>query len=165
MQLYRFSPIDSKAKLLEAIEYIHASCFDLCKQTFGTYLPVVGNIGVFCHYEDEYALLTQIRKELTDESDNLNQKYYHLLEPIVIASKEGMPTTTYTRLYIRKPDPYRSQVGDVDFALDTQKYAEFKNSVKSSLLTKGARIFERPDSDMIELYNPDSDVLAYVVSK
>lgn len=26
----------------------------------------------------------------------------------------------------------------------------------------GARVFERPDLDMIELYNPDVDVLAYV---
>ncbi|MGD0728997.1 MAG: hypothetical protein ABR981_02885 [Candidatus Micrarchaeaceae archaeon] len=30
---------------------------------------------------------------------------------------------------------------------------------------KGARVFERTDLDMIELYNPDVDVLAYVSTK
>ncbi len=62
MKLYRFSPIKNQAKLEEAIQHIHFACFQLCKQALGRYLPVAGNVGVFCHYDDEYAYLTELRK-------------------------------------------------------------------------------------------------------
>lgn len=165
MNLYRFSPIKNEEQFLEAIRHIHFACFELCKQSFGKYLPVAGNIGVFCHYEDEYKFLTQLRKELTEESDNVNQKYFHLHNPIVIPARGDVPETTYTYLYIRKPDPYRFHVGDVDFVLEKDKYHELKKSLQGGAVVKGARIFERPDSDMIEFFDPDYDVLAYVASK
>lgn len=161
MQLYRFSPIKDKEELLEAIKHIHFSCFALCKQSFDKSLPIAGNMGVFCHYEDEYEFLTQLRKELTEESDNVNQKYYRLHEPIIIPATDNVPETIYTHLYIRKADPYRAQVGDVDFVLDDVKYAELKKSLHATPI-KGVRIFERSDLDMVELYNPDIDALAYV---
>ncbi len=162
MQLYRFSPIKNEQELLEAIKHIHFACFELCKQSFGRYLPVAGNIGVFCHYDDEYAYLMDVRRRLTKESDNVNQKYFRLHNPIVIPAHEDVPETTYTFLYIRKPDPYRSHVGDVDFVLEEEKYEELKNFFKNGNAIKGARIFERPDLDMVELYDPDVDALGYV---
>jgi len=82
MKLYRFSPIENKAQLLEAIKYTHLKCFELCKKIFGEYLPAAGNIGIFCHYDNEYQFLTKLREELTEESDNWNQKYYRLHKPI-----------------------------------------------------------------------------------
>jgi hypothetical protein len=131
-------------------------------QSFGKYYPNAGNIGVFCHYDDEYELLTKFREGMTDRSDNFNQKYYRLKRPIVIPAKDGIPKTTYTYLYIRKPDPYRFHVGDVDFFLEPKKYRELKKSVSEGKCGKGVRVFERPDLDMIELYDPDIDALAYV---
>src|SRR3989338_7224723 len=79
--------------------------------------------------------------------------------------KDGIPETTYTHLYIRRPDPYRHHVGDVDFYLEAKEYEELKKSLLSGEKLQDARVFERPDLDMIELYNPDSDVLAYVSTK
>ncbi len=162
MKLYRFSPIKNKDELLEAIKHIHFFCFELCKQSFGRYLPVAGNVGVFCHYDDEYELLTQLRKELCEASDNPNKKYFPLHNLIVIPAKGDIPETTYTHLYIRKPDPYRAQVGDIDFILEEPDYSQLKSSLLGGKKIKGLRIFERPDLDMIELCDPDNDALGYV---
>jgi hypothetical protein len=125
-------------------------------------LPNAGNMGVFSHYDDEYELLIKIRKEQTETSDNLNQKYFRLLNPIKIPPKGDVPETIYTYLYIRKPDPYRHHAGDVDFFLEPKAYSEIKKSLLSGKKIKGARVFERTDLDMIELFDPDVDVLGYV---
>lgn len=162
MKLYRFSPIKSEQELLEAIKHIHFACFELCKQSFGKYFPVAGNMGVFCHYDDEYKFLTELRKKLTEESDNVNQKYFRLHNPVIIPARGDVPETTYTFLYIRKPDPYRFHAGDVDFVLEEEKYHELKESLQSGKSIKGARIFGRPDLDMVELYDPDVDALGYI---
>jgi hypothetical protein len=162
MQLYRFSPIESKEQLLKAIEHIHFSCFALCKQMFNDYLPVAGNIGVFCHYDDEFKFLQKLRQEMTEPSEEPKQKYFKLREPIYIAAKDGVPETVYTHLYIRKPDIYRAQVGDIDFVIEEEKYRELKTSLQDGAIITGARIFDRSDLDMVELYNPDIDALGYV---
>ncbi len=162
MKLYRFSPIKSEAQLLKAIKHIHFGCHKLCKQSFGKYLANAGNVGVFCHYEDEHQFLTEMRKRLTEASDNVNQKYFKLHEPIVIPAKGNVPETTYTYLYIRRPDPYRHHVGDVDFYLEPEKYKKLKQAMLKGKKVRGARVFDRPDLDMIELYDPDVDVLGYV---
>lgn len=165
MKLYRFSPIAGKAQLLEAIKQIHLACFALCKQSFDHYLPVAGNMGVFCHYESEYEYLISVRKEMTEESGNLNQKYFRLHQPIVIPADGEVPETTYTHLYIRRPDPYRAQMGDVDFVLNEPEYSTLKSSMLNGAELRGARVFDRPDLDMIELFDPDIDALAYVSPK
>ena len=162
MRLYRFSPIKNKNELFEAIKHVHFACYKLCKQSFDHYFPNAGNLGIFCHYDGEYELLINIRKKLTERSDNPDQKYFRLYEPITIPTREDVPETTYTYLYIRRPDPYRYQVGDVDFYLEPQKYTELKQSLLAGKKIEGARVFERPDLDMIELYDPDIDALGYV---
>jgi len=162
MNLYRFSPVTTKEQLLEAVQHIHFASYELCKQSFGEYLPNAGNLGFFCHYENEYEILTKLREEMTEASDNLNQKYFLLHEPIVIPAKGDVHETTYTYLYIRQPDPYRHHVGDIDFYLESEKYADLKQSLLSGTKIPGARMFPREDLDMVELFNPDSDVLAYV---
>lgn len=162
MKLYRFSPIKTEKELLEAIKHVHFECYKLCKDSFDYYLPNSGNIGIFCHYNNEYELLIAIRKELTEPSNNHNQKYFELHKPIVIHAQNDVPATIYTHLYIRKPDPYRHHVGDVDFYLEPEKYIELKHELSNSKKIKGARVFDRPDLDMIELFNPDIDALAYI---
>lgn len=162
MKLYRFSPIKTESELLKAIIHVHFACFELCKQVFGRYLPVAGNMGIFCHYDSEYQSLIELRKKITENSDNLNQKYFRLHNPIVIPAKGDVPETTYTYLYIRKPDPYRHHVGDVDFVLEENQYEELNKSLQEGKDIKGSRVFERSDLDMVELYDPDVDALGYV---
>lgn len=162
MQLYRFSPITSQSELLAAIEHIHVQCYTLCYQSFGKYLPNAGNVGVFCHYDQEFNFLINLRQQLTEASDNLDQKYFRLLQPIIIPPKGEIPETAYTYLYIRKPDPYRAHVGDIDFCLPLGDYTKLKQSMLAGKQIHGARVFDRPDLDMIELYDPDIDALGYV---
>ncbi len=163
MKLYRFSPIQTKEELLQALEYIHVACHQLCKQSFGEYLPVAANIGIFCHYDDEFERLVKFRDELADVNDNWKQKYYRLFEPLTFPAKDGIPAATYTHLYIRFADPYRAQVGDADFVLAAEKYAPLKESLLNGAKVPGARVYTGETKlDMIELYNPDVDALSYV---
>lgn len=162
MKLYRFSPITSKSTLFEAIKHIHVSSYTLCYNSFWKYLKNAGNIGIFCHYDEEYNTLKSIQTELVYPSDNPNQKYYTLKTPITIPEENNIPEATYTHLYIRKPDPYRHHVGDLDFFLEESFYRKVKQDLLGGKITSWARVFERKDLDMIELYNPDIDVLAYM---
>jgi len=107
-------------------------------------------------------VLKKIQKTLVEPSDNPEQKYFTLIKPIVVPQFEDVPETIYTHLYIRRPDPYRHHVGDLDFFLPEKKYQILKQRLLDGKEIKDARVFERPDLDMIELYNPNIDVLAYV---
>jgi hypothetical protein len=164
MKPFRFSPIKNKTELLKAIEYIHLGAHKMCKQNLGYLLPVAGNIGVFCHYPEEFEQLTEIRKVMTDIDDNWNQKYFRLHEPIVIPAQNEIPETTYRYLYVRKPDEKSPNVGDADFYLEPIKYKELKQKVISGKFETGLRIFERTDLDMIRLFDPVIDVSAFITS-
>lgn len=168
MKFYSQSPITSEEGLMNAIEYVHFACFELYKKAFKDYLPIAGNIGIFCHYPNEYEFLTRLRENMTEASDNFNQKYFRLHKPITIPSKDGVPEATYTYLYIRKPDPYRHHAGDVDFVLDPIKYAELKQSLERDKSIPGVRTYQSVNKnglDMIEIYDPDIDALAYIVTE
>ncbi len=65
-------------------------------------------------------------------------------------------------LRIRKPDPYRMQVGCNDFKVPD--YHDFKRKYLDKNQSN-LRLIERPEYEMVEFYDPDYDVLAYVVSK
>lgn len=138
----------------------------MCKQILGEYLPNSGNMGVFCHSDEEYTSLTKLREELTEPADNPNQKYYKLSEPIVIPAEGDVPETTYTHLYIRKPDPtpYGKYKGDVDFIIAPEKYLKLKEKVENGEV-KGAEIYDRPGWDNIQLSDHDIDAVAYVSTK
>ncbi len=164
MKPYRFSPIQNKNELLEAVEYTHLKCFELCKKVFGRYLSVAGNIGIFCHYDDEYKFLTKLREELTEKSDNWNQKYYRLHKPVTIPAQGDVPDTVYTYLYIRKPDQHK-EVGDADFVLDNKEFSKLKNSLLHGIEIKGIKILDRPNLDLIELSDPDIDALSFIGTK
>lgn len=161
---FRFSPIKTKEGLFEAIKYTHFECFKLCKQSLGKYLPNSGNIGIFSHFDEEFTFLTGLRKELTVEAENWNNKYYHLIEPIVIASEGGVPETTYTFLYVRQPDSNVPQVGDVDFFLPLDEYTALKQSLTDNGASNGMRLANHPVLDMIQLDSEGSDVWGFVIS-
>lgn len=136
----------------------------MCKQNLGKFLPVAGNMGFFCHFDDEFEYLTNIRKKLTSVNDNWNQKYFKLHKPIIFPSKNNIPEAVYTYLYVRKPEADTPNVGDVDFYLEPEKYNELKKSVLSGTYQNGVKLFERPDLDMVRLYDPNVDVSAFVHS-
>ena len=166
MKSYRFSPIHDEEHLMKAIEYIHFACHTLCKQVLGSYLPVAGNIGVFCHDDDEYLVLKKIQASLADLSASVYGKYFKLHTPIVIEAKDDIPKTIYRYLYIRKSDPTKDQVGDLDFYLDPEKYADLKKSLLAGKIIEGARTLpHRPDLDLIELFDSHIDALGYVGGK
>jgi hypothetical protein len=165
MKLYRFSPIANEESLFETIRHIHQSTHKLCLKAYGEYLPVRGTMVIFCHYENEYEYLGDVLDKLTDKKDSFNGKYYKLREPIEMPKIDDVPTATYHWLYIRKPDPWRGQVGDIDFILHPEKaYTKLKAKLQKAE-TKNMRLFPRDDLDLIELHDPDIDVLAYFASK
>lgn len=149
---------------MEAIRYTHFKCFALCKRNFGKHLAVAGNIGIFCHFDDEYVFLTKLREELTEKSDNWNNKYYRLHEPIVIPARGDVPDTTYTYLYIRKPDLH-TEVGDVDYVLNKKVYEELKLTLLGGEKMTGIEILDRTDLDLVKLSDPDIDVLSFIGTK
>jgi len=162
MKLYRFSPIKNKDQLFEAIKYTHFASFKLCQKALGKYLPVAGNIGIFCHYQEEFKFLTKLGKELTDSNFSFNGKYFRLHEPLVITAKDDIPETTYEYLYIRRPDKFRAQVGDLDFVVDKNEYTKILEAKK---VMGNVEISDRPDLGMCEFSHPDFDVLVYLTTK
>lgn len=165
MKLYRFSPIQTEAQLFEAITYLHKACHTLCFQTFGRYLPVSGNVGIFSHYEPEFDFLLSVRDKLVNQTVNYKQKYYQLKQPIVIKAQGDIPGATYSLLYIRRPDPYRAQVGDIDFVLPPNEHEAFKGTLETEKFRNGARLYHRAEENMIELCHPDIDAAAYVLDR
>lgn len=142
---------------------MHTACHTLCYQTFGRYLPVSGNVGIFTHYEEEYDYLLSVRDNLVEPGINYKQKYFKLKNPITIDVQNDVPAATYSLLYIRQPDPYRAQVGDIDFVLSQPEHESFASALALDKFHSGARLFHRPEENMIELYNPDIDALAYIL--
>jgi hypothetical protein len=171
--------------LWESSEYCFALSYgkchfylrQFCDHDFGTYIAkrIANKVDIRQKSSKKFA--GKKKKEIksytknskldieSGESDNLNQKYFRLHSPIVIPARGDVPETTYTYLYIRRPDQYRAQVGDVDFVIDDEKYIELKKSLQSGSQINGATIFDRPDLDMVELSDPDIDALAYVSTR
>lgn len=125
-------------------------------------MPHTGNIGIFCHHDDEYKELKRVQSEICEQPNDPDVKYFMLKKPITIDKHGDTPGATYTHLYIRQPDPYRFHVGDIDFYLSPAEYQDFKKSLLGGALAGNARVFPRNDLDMIELYDPSVDALAYV---
>lgn len=165
MSPFRFSPIKSEIELRQALEYLHAACFALAKKACGRYLPIAGNIGVFCHYDDEFSFLTDLRERLTDSADNWNQKYYRLLKPLAIPAQGDLPAATYTYLYIRRPDPQAPEVGDIDFVATPAEHRKLKELAEAGEKADGVGLLYRPDLDMIRLSQPGIDALPYITTK
>lgn len=165
MPNFHFSPIKDEPTLFEAIKYLHIECNKLCFETFGRYIPNAGNIGIFCHFEEEFTKLIEIRDQLTIPSKNPDQKYFTLIEPITIDQIDNIPATEYKYLYIRKPKADSPQVGDIDFYFEDQEFELIKQSILTGKVYKNARIYDRPDLNMIEILDPNSDVLPYISTR
>jgi len=161
MKLYRFSPIKTQEELFQAIEYIHVQTHKLCKKNIGKYLTPTGSLAIFTHYPEEFEMLTTIRDSLTGE-ENYNKKYYKFLESVHFEATSEAPEATYRYLYIRHPDPYRSQVGDIDFVLPPEEHKKLQTRLESGESISGIRPSPEDHLELIELYDPDVDVLSYL---
>ncbi|MBI2584002.1 MAG: hypothetical protein HYW25_05015 [Candidatus Aenigmarchaeota archaeon] len=67
MKLYRFSPIQSKEELMEAVKYVAVQIAELCNKIIGEKLPI-GYITIFSHHRDEYEKLIKILHDMGETS-------------------------------------------------------------------------------------------------
>ncbi len=155
MKLYRFSPIRNEKQLIETVKYIATETTKLCKKVIGKSL-LINSLTIFSHYADEYEQLIKIIHEIGKPYNEHNGLCVNLHKPIKVSGH----SIQYLR--IRKPDPYRMHVGCNDF--EVEGYQSFKK-IHTPKHPQNLRIIERPDYEMIEFFDPDFDVLAYVVSK
>ncbi len=155
MKLYRFSPIGNEKQLIRAVKYVARQNSVLCKKVIGKSLPIA-SVTIFSHYPEEYRKLVGILSRLGSLHSENNGPRVVLHKPVKAAGN------AVTHLRIRKPDPYRMQAGCSDFGVGNYRH------FKATYLTKkpqNLRVIQRPKFEMIEFFDPDFDVLAYVLSK
>ncbi len=151
--MYRFSSIENKEKLLEAVRYVAAETTKLALKTVGRTFPI-RSLTIFSHGETEYSFLTGLLADMGDSDSFNNGPRIELSEPIEAGGHR------ITHLRIRRPDPERPQAGCSDFETD---YGIFK---REYLLRHPDNLIliKRPEYEMIEFRDKDFDVFAYVVS-
>lgn len=154
MKIYRFSPIKNKKQFIETINYVSTQTSKLCNKIIGKKLPIV-SLTVFSHYAKEYFKLIEILKTMGVPYNANNGFRFSLNKPI----KSGNNLIKYVR--IRLPDPYRMQVGCSDFEIEN--YEDFKKRYLENH-PGNLRLIKRPEYEMIEFFDPDFDVFAYIVS-
>lgn len=154
MSSYRFSPIESKDKLVEAVIYTATASSQMCSGILGTSLPI-HTLTIFSHFDTEFEFLKRTLLDMGSPFNENNGPRVTLNEPIQVGEN------TITHLRIRHPDSERPQVGCNDF--DVENYETFK---QAHLLKhpKNLHLIQRPDYEMIEFKDLKYDVLAYVVS-
>lgn len=153
MQPYCFSPIKNREGLIEAVTYVVTETSKLAEKIVGRSFAI-SSLTIFSHYQDEYELLVKILSEMGTPFNENNGPRVTLHEPIVVGTNE------ITHLRIRKPDVERPQVGCNDFDTDFEAFKKQYLTANPSNLC----LIKRPDYEIIELRDPDFDVLAYVVS-
>lgn len=126
-------------------------------------------VTIFAHYEKEYKELVQFASRLGTQTDTNNgikttlaNKIEILTMKLEINGVQQDMLEVIESIRIRKPDPYRMQVGCCDFEY-SDDYLWLAST--ETLASSGTRRIQRDDIDMVEFFNPDFDVLAYVVNK
>lgn len=153
----------TKEQLIEKVHYIYQQCSLLVKDSLGMVPPTAGNVAIFCQSDDEYVAYSEIAEQLVKPSDNPDQKYFHLIEPIMIEDTDEFPGAILTWLYIRKPSEDSPESGDVDYTMSEDDYERLKAQVNAGEI-KNASIYARPGWDMVELKNSQYDGLPYVAT-
>lgn len=139
--------------LLQAVAYVAMKTTKLCEKVIGKKLPIK-SLTIFSHSEDEYENLMKILFTLGTFHNENNGPRVKLNQSIVVEDNK----IEYLR--IRKPDIERPQVGCNDFETEYQAFKdEYLDKHPEHL-----RLIKRPEYEMIEFFDPDFDVLAYVVS-
>ena len=143
----------TKEELQETVAYIVTEASALVHRILGKTFPIT-SLTVFAHSPEEYAMHVALLFELGSPFDEQNGPRVTLHEPMVVGRHR------ITHLRIRQPDPERPQVGCCDFDTDYEAFSESYLKQFPNNLT----YIMRPGYEMIELHDPEFDVLAYVVS-
>lgn len=154
MNSFRFSPIKAEDELIQAVTYIANRSESLAQKVIGRKLPIT-SLTVFSHFEEEFKELKKIIAGLGTSYNENNGPRVKLYSPIIASGNK----IEYLR--IRKPDSERPQVGCNDY--DITSYKEFKSQYLSYHY-KNLRLIIRSEYEMIEFFDCEFDVLAYVVS-
>lgn len=165
--LYRFSPIKNRAELDEAIRYVASTATKMMFKVAGNIVDI-HSLTVFSHYEDEYRSLLAVMSGQSQLQEANNDVRFTLKTPMRIEAMRlevnGQQHTNIqaiTEVRIRKPDPYRMQVGCCDIDVSSGQFQFLEDS--DGQHGDNSRLIERPDLRMIEYYHPDYDVLVYAV--
>lgn len=153
--------------LYEICQQLHVESYALSKTILGKYFQNAGNIGIFCQNELEFEEFNLVKGQLTYATTNENLKYFELIKPIVIDPIMDIPTTTYTHLYIRKPDttPYGKFRGDIDFYTSQDELEEIVMKVTSGKL-EGAEIYHQKGvGDLVQIHKEGISTVAYLSTK
>ena len=145
--------IQNQKELIEVVRYIASETTKMVQKIVGKSFPIK-SLTVFAHSQSEFKLLTVILAKIGKLYNYNNGPRVELYEPIEVGKNR------ITHLRIRKPDSERPQVGCNDFETDYETF-------KSEYLLKypeSLKLIKRPDYEMIELYDSEFNVLAYVVS-
>jgi len=153
MKLYHFSPIKNEKELIKVIKYVAIQNSKLSKKIVGKSLPIK-SLTVFSHYSSEFEKLVKILLKLGNPHNEHNGPRIILHIPVKVLGN------SITHLRIRKPDPYRMQVGCSDFVVENYQNFKKVNLGKN----KNLRLIKRQEYEYIEFFHPDFDVLGYVVS-
>jgi len=148
--------------LTQKLEHIYKGSKELLNLVMGKDYKSSGNIAIFAQSDDEFQILNKLKNQVTKPSENPNQKYFELIEPITFKYND-YPADTFTHLYIRKFDPsdYGKYLGDIDFVCRDEEYKVLREQVQSGLFN-GAEIYGRPGWDNIQISSKDYDVLPYL---
>lgn len=156
MKLYRFSPIKSPAECFEALEYIDKKLRELSALVLNEKLSV-NTLKIFAHYDDEYTFLKSWVDNLgSSEDEDSSTSYYVKPSKAMVINKDPIEY-----IGIRTPDPYRQQVGCGDFVVDNFEKFKAKYIGKTPFI----REVPHPKYQMLELFHPDIDILAYIVKE
>lgn len=105
---------------------------------------------VFSQDEPEYESLLAVARQLGKPVQETPTGPVFYIEPL------NTVAGTLRLVKIRKPDPKRMERGDADFTVID--YLTFK---KAHFGKPAFRVIERPNMEMVELADPEFDVLAY----
>jgi hypothetical protein len=150
---YRFSPIEDFEQLTDAATYVVELTQVLAESVAARRFPI-HYLTLFTHYQSEYADLCQLLTRLGHTNLTNNGIRASLHHPLALAGQE------ITELRVRRPDPYRMQVGCCD--LDVPAYASFK-AAHYTPESPTVRLVPHQECETLELTAPGFDVLAYVV--
>jgi hypothetical protein len=145
--------IQNQKELIEAVKYVASETSKMAQKVIGKSF-LIKSLTVFVHSQSEFELLTAILAKIGKPYNYNNGPRVELYEPIEVGENR------ITHLRIRKPDLERQQVGCNDFETD---YETFKSEYLSRY-PNNLSLIKRPEYEMIELYDEEFDVLAYVVS-
>ncbi len=133
----------------QTIDYIVNTSIQLKNKYIDQVNVLIEFACIFSKNMEEYQELTEIIKQLGRIVQDTPSGYTYMLDN-PIKTKAGK----LRLIKIRKPDPNRSERGDVDF---NTNYPEFKNKYADK---EDFELITREDFEMLRLSNPEFDVLA-----